>query len=328
MNTVATFSPDVLTIDAERVALELEHEIREIVLSRLKRKGAVLGLSGGIDSSVTAALCVRALGANRVVGLFMPEADSSADSLRLGRVVAESLGIRAYLEDVTGLLEAAGCYTRRDEAIRNVVPEYGPGYKCKIVQTNVVEQAGYPVFYVVVRAPDGDERKVRLTADACLGVVASSNFKQRTRKMMEYFYADRFQLAVAGTPNLLEYDQGFFVKNGDGSADFKPIAHLYKSQIYQLAHFLGIADEVCRRPPTTDTYPLEQSQEEFYFSLPLQKTDLCLYGKNNGVAPSDVANATGLTTSQVERVYALIDTKRAAARYLHAAPILMTSVRT
>lgn len=316
-------SASVLTIDAERVSAEIEAAIRDIVLRQLKRRGVVLGLSGGIDSSVTAALCVRALGANRVVGLFMPEADSSGDSLRLGRVIADAWCIKTYLEDMTPILEAAGCYSRRDEAIRSVVPEYQQGFKCKLVQTNVVEQAGYPVFYVVVRAPDGAERRVRLTADACLGVVAASNFKQRARKMMEYYYADRFQLAVVGTPNLLEYDQGFFVKNGDGAADLKPIAHLYKTQIYQLADYLGIDDEIRQRPPTTDTYPLEQSQEEFYFSLSLRKTDLCVYGRNHGLPATAVASATGLSEEQVERVYALIDAKRSAARYLHAGPVVL-----
>jgi NAD+ synthase len=323
--TAVAFSADVLTIDAAQVAAEIESAMREIVLTRLKRKGVVLGLSGGIDSSVTAALCVRALGANRVVGLFMPEADSSGDSLRLGQRVADALGIRTYLEDITAILEGAGCYRRRDDAIRSVVPGYDDGFKCKLVQTNVVEQAGYPVFYVVVRSPDGTEQKVRLTADACLGVVAASNFKQRARKMMEYYYADRYQLAVVGTPNILEYDQGFFVKNGDGSADVKPIAHLYKSQIYQLAEYLQIDEEIQRRPPTTDTYPLEQTQEEFYFSLSLRKTDLCLYGRNHHVPAEQVAETTGLTQSQVERVYALIDSKRAAARYLHAPPLLVGS---
>jgi NAD+ synthase len=238
--------------------------------------------------------------------------------------LAEHLGIRTFLEDLTPTLESAGCYARRDEAIRSVVPEYGAGFKCKIVQANVVEQAVYPLLFVVVRAPDGTERRVRLSAEACLGVVAASNFKQRTRKMVEYYYADRFQLAVVGTPNLLEYDQGFFVKNGDGSADLKPIAHLYKSQIYQLANYLGVAAEIRTRPPTTDTYPLEQSQEEFYFSLPLQKADLCLYGRNHGIPPAVVATATGLRSEQIERVYRLIDSKRAAARYLHAAPVLVT----
>ena len=326
MSATSTFSADVLKIDAAQTAERIEIAIRDIVSGQLRRKGAVLGLSGGIDSSVTAALAVRALGRDRVIGLFMPEADSSADSLELGRLMADSLGIRTFLEDITLVLEGAGCYRRRDESIRAVLPEYGDGYKCKIVLPDLVHSAGYPVFSVVTRSPAGVEKKVRLTADACLGIVAATNFKQRTRKMIEYYYADRFQMAVAGTPNRLEYDQGFFVKNGDGAADFKPIAHLYKSQVYQLAEYLDVPADIRSRPPTTDTYPLEQSQEEFYFSLSLEKTDLCLFGRNHAVPPADVAAATGLTPEQVARAYALIDSKRIATRYLHLSPVLVEEV--
>ncbi len=323
MSATSAFSAEVLKIDAAQTAERIEIAIRDIVVGQLRRKGAVLGLSGGIDSSVTAALCVRALGHDRVIGLFMPESDSAPESLDLGRLMAESLGIRTFLEDITAILQGAGCYRRRDDAIRAVLPEYGDGYKCKIVLPDLVHSTAYPVFSVVTRSPAGVEKKVRLTADAALGIVAASNFKQRTRKMLEYYYADRYQMAVAGTPNLLEYDQGFFVKNGDGAADFKPIAHLYKSQVYQLADYLGVPADIRSRPPTTDTYPLEQSQEEFYFSLSLEKTDLCLFGRNHGVPPADVAAATGLSPEQAERVYALIDSKRVATRYQHLAPVLV-----
>ncbi len=326
MSATSTFSAAVLKIDAAQAADRIESAIRDIVVGQLRRRGAVLGLSGGIDSSVTAALAVRALGRDRVIGLFMPEADSSPESLDLGRLMAESLGIRTFLEDITPILDAAGCYRRRDEAIRAVMPEYGDGYKCKIVLPDLVHSAAYPVFSVVTRSPAGVEKKVRLTADACLGIVAATNFKQRTRKMIEYYYADRFQMAVAGTPNRLEYDQGFFVKNGDGSADIKPIAHLYKSQVYQLADYLGVPGEIRSRLPTTDTYPLEQSQEEFYFSLSLEKTDLCLFGRNHGVPPAEVAAATGLSSEQVERVYALLESKRVATRYQHLPPVLIEEV--
>src|SRR5918996_2649068 len=185
MSATSAFSAAVLKIDAAQTAERIEHAIRDIVVGQLRRRGAVLGLSGGIDSSVTAALCVRALGRDRVIGLFMPEADSSPDSLELGRLLADSLGIRTFLEDITPILEGAGCYRRRDEAIRAVMPEYGAGYKCKIVLPDLVRSAAYPVFSVVTRSPAGVEKKVRLSADACLGIVAATNFKQRTRKMME-----------------------------------------------------------------------------------------------------------------------------------------------
>jgi NAD+ synthase len=328
MSTSAStaLSADILRIDPARETERIVAAIRDQVLHQLKRKGAVVGVSGGIDSSVVAFLCERAFGKDRVFGLFTPESDSSPDSLRLGRLVTDKLGIRSALEDIGPILKGARCYERRDECIRSVVPEYGAGYKSKIVLPNLVEADRYAIFSIVVQAPDGTTKKVRLTPNAYLGIVAATNFKQRARKMIEYHYADLLQFAVAGTPNRLEYDQGFFVKNGDGSADFKPIAHLYKSQVYQLAAYLGVPAEVQSRPSTTDTYSLEQSQEEFYFALPLAKMDLCLYGKDNGISASVLAPAVGLDGEQVERVYAMIESKRRMTRYLASPPLLVEKI--
>jgi NAD+ synthase len=315
-------SPAVLHLNASAAAARIEASIRDIVFRRLRRRGVVLGLSGGIDSSVVAALCARALGNDRVLGLLMPEADSSGDSLRLGQRLADKFGIRTVIEDITPILTAARCYERRDEAVRTVVPEYGPGYKSKIVLPDTAD-GGFAIFSVVVQAPDGSITRTRLTSDAYLTIVAATNFKQRTRKMLEYHYADRYVYAVAGTPNLLEYDQGFFVKNGDGAADFKPIAHLYKTQVYQLAEYLDVPEEIRHRPPTTDTYSLAQSQEEFYFTLPYHQMDLCLWGKNNGIPAADLAPAAELTEEAVARAYRMIDAKRRVAHYLHEGPALL-----
>ena len=314
---------DVLRIDAAKEVDRIANMIRDVVLTQFKRKGAVVGVSGGIDSSVVAALCTYALGKDRVIALFMPETESAADNLVLGRMLTESLGIAAVTEDITSILEGAGCYRRRDEAIRSVVPEYGEGYKCKITLPNLLANERYAIFSVVVESPAGETKKVRLPLNAYLGILAASNFKQRTRKMIEYYHADRLNYAVAGTPNRLEYDLGFFVKGGDGAADFKPIAHLYKSQVYQLAEHLGVPEEICRRPPTTDTYSLAQSQEEFYFSMPLEQMDLCLYGKDHGIHAEEMAPIVGLTAEQVNRAYAMIDSKRKMARYLHMPPVLV-----
>ncbi|MBI2816961.1 MAG: NAD(+) synthase [Acidobacteria bacterium] len=321
---ITAFSPDVLQLDAAAEADRISSAIQE-QLRQLRRKGVVLGISGGIDSSVVAALCVRALGPERVLGIFMPEADSSPESARLGRVVADFLGIQTVFEDITSTLEAIGCYGRRDEAIRLVVPEYTRQYSCKIVLPGVQERTQYAIFSVVVKSPEGTETRARLTADAYRQIVAATNCKQRVRKMVEYYHADRLNFACAGTPNRLEYDLGFFVKNGDGAADLKPIAHLYKTQVYQLASFLRIPEEIQLRPPTTDTYSMEQSQEEFYFSLPLLKMDLCLYGRDHGVAPEEVAQAIELTAEQVSRVYRQIDSMRAAATYLHSPPLVIAA---
>ncbi len=322
---VCRFGPESLRIDPVEVVTRITGAIRD-QLRNLRRRGLVLGLSGGIDSSVSAALCVRAIGAERVVGLFMPEADSDPDSLRLGTLVTDWLGIKGVAEDIAPALEAAGCYRRRDDAIRLVFPEYGPGYRSKVVLPNVLSGTVYNVYSLVIEGPDGVQRKARLPLEAYLGIIAATSMKQRTRKLIEYYHADRLNYAVVGTPNRLEYDQGFFVKNGDGAADLKPIAHLYKSQVYQLADYLGVPDAVRRRPPTTDTYSLAQTQEEFFFPLPYDKMDLCLYALNHRLPPEEAAAATGLTREQVVGVYRDIEGKRRATRYLHEPPLLVESI--
>ena len=320
------FSKDVLKLDAAAEVQKITTRMREIMTKDLKRRGAVLGLSGGIDSSTTAALCAKAFGPKRVVGIFMPERHSADESLRFGHLVADHLGIEAIEEDITGILQALRFYGRYDDAVRMVIPEYGEGWKSKIVTSSVFDQKGFSFFSIVARNPDGGTVKKRLPLKAYLEIVAATNFKQRTRKMLEYYHADRLNYAVMGTPNRLEYDQGFFVKTGDGAADIKPIAHLYKSQVYQLADYLEIPKEVRIRPPTTDTYSMGQGQDEFYFSLPFDQMDLCLYGKNQDVPAEDVAEVIGLTPEQVQSVYEDIDTKRSTTRYLQLSPLLVDDV--
>jgi NAD+ synthase len=319
-------SRESLVLDAEAATDQITERLQHIVYRELGKRGAVIGLSGGIDSSVTAALCSRALGPERVVGLLMPETDSAGDTLELSRLVGSSLGIELVLEDITPILEAADCYGRRDRAIQQVIPDYGPGWRSKIVLPSILGRDGFSVYSVVAENPDGERVEARLSADAYRGIVAATNFKQRTRKMLEYHHADRRDFAVAGTPNRLEYDQGFFVKLGDGAADVKPIAHLFKTQVFQLAEFLDLPEEIRTRPPTTDTYSLPQSQEEFYFALPYDLMDLCLFAKDEGYATPAIAEATGLTEADVERVLHDIDRKRAATRYLHLGPQLVEEV--
>jgi NAD+ synthase len=319
-------SRDALVIDPARTAAAIEATIRLQVTRTLRKRGVVLGLSGGVDSSVVCMLCARALGQERILGLFMPERASASDSLELGRMIAEAAGVHTELAPIASILEAAGCYRYQVEAVRRAIPEYDESWVMKLVLPSILEGNRLNVFSVVARAPDGREFQARLPADAYLLLVAATNMKQRTRKQIEYFYADRHNYAVAGTPNRLEYDQGFFVKNGDGAADFKPIAHLYKTQVYALAEYLGVPEVIRRRPPTTDTYSLPQTQEEFYFALPYDKMDLCLYGKSHGVSAAETAAAVGLTPEQVERVYRDIDAKRRTTRYLHIPPLLVEPV--
>ncbi|MEJ5260064.1 MAG: NAD(+) synthase [Anaerohalosphaeraceae bacterium] len=321
------FAQDLFQVPCEQLVQTITRTLQAFLREQLKRTGYVVALSGGIDSSVAAALCVRAVGKDRVFGLLMPERDSSADTVRLSRLIAEHLKIDYAEENITPVLEALGCYERRNRAVREVIPEFGEDWKCKLLLPSILNhKAGFRIFSVQVQSPKGECRQARLTPAAYRGIVAATNFKQRVRKMLEYYHADRLHYAVAGTPNRLEYDQGFFVKGGDGLADVKPIAHLYKTQVYALGRYLGIPEEICSRPPTTDTYSMPQSQEEFYFSLPYDKMDLCLYAYNRRIAPEEAAPTIGLTAEQVQRVYEDIEQKRKTTRYLHLPPLLVESV--
>ncbi|MBZ5640490.1 MAG: NAD(+) synthase [Acidobacteriia bacterium] len=320
------FSKRVLELDGARVVGSLAESIRRIVVSDLKRRGAVVGISGGIDSSLVAALCARALTPGRVVGLLMPDRDSSHESLELAGLLASRLGIRTETVELGPALDAMGCYRYRDDAIRSVIPEFAEGWRSKIVLPPITGSTRLNVFQVVAQAPSGATRRARLPLEAYLEVVAASNMKQRARTLTEYFHAERHHYAVAGTPNRLEYDQGFFVKGGDGLADFKPIAHLYKTQVYALAAELDVPEEIRRRPPTTDTYSMPQTQEEFYFALPYDRMDLCLWAHNHGVPAAEVAPVVGITEAEVRSVYDDIESKRRTTRYLHLPPVLVEEV--
>jgi len=309
--------------ETERIAATLRQQLGDA----LNRRGLVVGMSGGIDSSVCAALAVRAVGAAHVFGLLMPEQDSDRNSLGLASRCAEALGISYEIEDITEILAALGCYRRRNAAIRRLVPDFQDNWRFKVVLPGGrLDSDRLNVSYLAIEAPGGAVRQVRLPPAEYREIVAATNFKQRVRTMLEYYHADRLHYAVVGTPNRLEYDQGFFVKGGDGLADVKPIAHLYKTQVYELAEFLGVPAEIRSRTPTTDTYSLPQTQEEFYFALPTATLDLVLYAHNLGMNPAAVAAELGRTPEEATRALRDIEQKRTATRYLHMPPLLVEPV--
>jgi NAD+ synthase len=314
----------VLAIDArsevERICAGLRHGIAE-----LRRRGAVVAISGGVDSAVCAALAVRALGPERVLMLILPERESSAESAVRARSLAAQLGVTPLEQDITATLDAIGCYRWRDEAVRRVLPAYESRWRMKITVAGGLE-GRINHFKLAARAPDGRALEARLGLREYLQIVAATSFKQRIRKTIEYFHADRLNYAVIGTPNRLEYDQGFFVKNGDGAADIKPIAHLYKSQVYELARYLKIPPETATAPPTTDTYSLPQGQDEFYFALPYRQMDLALWALNQGLPVESLAEALDLSVEKAGHVYDDIRAKRRATRYLHRRPLLLGTV--
>jgi len=323
--TQEKLSWNALDLDLKTEADRIAAVLREATSRTLKKRGLVVAISGGIDSSCSLGLAVHALGPQRVFAIILPERDSSDDSAVRGKLLADHLKVEYMVHDIAPALEAIGCYKWRDEAVKRALPDYGPGWKFKIVLTGGLE--GRINYYkIVAQSPDGESFDQRLDLKDYLQIVAATNFKQRLRKTLEYFHADRLNYGVVGTPNRLEYDQGFFVKNGDGSADVKPIAHLYKTQVYAMAKHLGLPDRITSATPTTDTYSLPQGQDEFYFALPHREMDLALWALNHDVPVAELAAVLKLTEQQANYIYEDIKTKRRTTRYLHQPPVLMSEI--
>ena len=316
------FNKDCLKIDTAKVTDELCEMISRQIGSKLKKRGAVVGISGGIDSSVVAGLCARALGPDKVLGVMMPERDSASESKMLATELAKKFGFKAIVEELTDGLAGLGCYQKRDEAIKRVFPEYDESYKCKIIiPTNILDESAFNFFSLAIEDKDGNARKKRMPLDVYLQVVAASNLKQRLRMTTLYYHAERLNRAVAGTGNKDEHEQGFFVKWGDGGADMKPIAHLFKIQVYQIAEYIGVPSGIIERTPTTDTYSSEVTQEEFFFGLDFYTMDMLWYAMENNVPPDEAARVLELTPDQVKKGYDAIKRKIDATEYLRLNPL-------
>ena len=308
--------------DIESVCNTIVEDLRKAVSHQLNRRGAVVGISGGIDSSTTLALSVKAFGAKNVLGVILPESESSSDSETMAKDLAKKFGVGVVVENITGALEGFGCYSRRDEAISNVIPEFNPATdKSKIVINQRIDKNIPPLFSVTVIPPDGKEKTKVLSTKDYLQIVASSNFKQRSRMSMLYYHAERLYYAVIGTPNRHEVEQGFFVNYGVGGADVMPIGNLYKSQVYQFAKHLGVPQEIIDRIPTTDTYSAEQTQEEFFFQLPYKTMDLISYGIENKYSIKEIADAVEKSEKEVNSILTNLERKRNTTEYLRMRPI-------
>ncbi len=317
-----SFHKDILKLDAAKVTEHICSTIRRQIRDDLKKTGAVVGISGGIDSTVVSALCARALGPNRVLGIMMPEQESSGESEMLARKLAQQFGFEAIKEEITGGLRGMGCYEKRDEAIRELFPEYDSSYKCKItIPENILTKDTFNFFHLMIQKPGGEPMVKRMTPSVYAQVVAASNLKQRLRMTTLYYHAEKRNWAVAGTGNKDEHMQGFFVKYGDGGADFKPIAHLYKIQVYQLAEYLGVPADIIKRVPTTDTYSAGSTQEEFFFGLDFYRMDMLWHAMETNVPAAEAAKVLGLSIQEVEHGYAHIARKIRATEPLRMQPL-------
>ncbi len=320
------FHKNILDIEPRKECDKICEFIKEEVFIHFRREGVVVGISGGIDSALTAALSVRALGKDKVLGVFLPEKESNPISLTYGELLASKLGIRTEKVDLTGALESLGCYSKRDETVKKLFPEYNSAYKFKIgLPQDLLERNRINYFSLKMTSPKGEEKSTRLSKEALLGIVAATDMKQRTRMLQLYYYAEKNNYLVIGTTNKSEYVQGFYVKYGDGGVDLEPIAHLYKTQVYQLAEYLDIPKEIIERTPSPDTFSAVVSDQEFFFCVPYDLLDLLLYAQENKIPLLKVSQVLNLPEEKIRRAFRDFDQKRKALAHLNqTAPNLLT----
>jgi NAD+ synthase len=318
------FHKDILNIDCEneinRICSFIKNQMEE-----MRRDGIVIGLSGGIDSALAATLCVRAVGAENVFGLILPEKESNPVSAQYARKHAEHLGIKTETVDITSVLDAFGTYQKRDDVIRGIFPEYNSSYKLKItLPTDLLSKDAFNFFTLTIEDSYGNIKTSRLKKSALNGIVAATDSKQRTRMMNLYYYAELKNYLVCGTTNRSETIQGFFVKYGDGGVDIEPLAHIYKTQVYQLSRHIGVTQEIIDRAPSPDTFSFQVSDEEFYFRIPYNQLDILLYAWENKISVSEVCMKMGLNEDQVNRAFRDFSAKYNATKHLRDLPPIIS----
>jgi len=318
------FRKEVLDRDYEKEAERIAAFIHQETLAQ-RREGAVIGLSGGVDSALAGELCVRALGREKVLGLILPEKDSHPTSKEYALKQARKMGIEAEIVDITPALEGLGTYEKRDEKIREVFPDYGARFKLKItLPSDLLAKDAFNFFTLTLDDGKGNTRTARLKKEVLAGIVAATNTKQRMRMIHLYYYAEKMNSLVCGTTNKSEAVQGFFVKYGDGGVDIEPIAHLYKTQVYGLAKHLGVIPETLNRPASPDTYSFYVSDEDFFFRIPFGTLDLLLCAWENNVPIGDVSRVMGLAEDQVKRAFRDFSAKHRASEHMRKLPATLS----
>jgi len=298
---------------------EITEFVKKEVFEIFEKKGIVIGLSGGIDSAITAALCAKSIGSEKILGLILPEKESDVNSKNLALQIAEKYNIDTETIDITNILESYGVYENKEKIVKEKFLNYNE--KCKyrvVVPPKSENNIGIP--FLEILDDENTLHKLKISSFDFLNLTAATSIKHRVRMTMLYNYAEKNNFAVIGTTNKTEYLQGYFVKYGDGGSDIEPLVHLYKTQIYQIAKFLKLPEEIINQDASPDVWSFKTSDEEFFYAVPYNIVDLILYGRENNISITEIAKFSNLGSEKVEKLIQFQNQKQNRSQTMREKP--------
>ena len=312
--------PDFLQIkDLETTVNSITDFIKNEVFEKFQKSGAVLGLSGGIDSAVTCGLCVKSLNPEKILGLIMPERESDPQSQETAENVGKEFNIETKVVDITSILESFGVYEKKENIVKEKFPDFDSECKYRVVVPPKLESSvGIP--YLEILDGKGITHKNKISSSEFLNLTAATSIKHRVRMALLYYHAEKDHLVVAGTTNKSEYMQGYFVKYGDGGSDIEPLVNLYKSQIYQLGKFLNVPNEVISKDASPDVWSYTTNDEEFFYSVPYKIVDLILYGRENNLSINEIQKHSKISIENIEKLLKFQDQKHIKSNHMREMP--------
>ena len=298
---------------------EITNFIKNEVFEIYQKKGVAVGLSGGIDSAITAALCTKSIGSEKILGLILPEKESDVNSKNLALQIAEKYNIETKSIDITNILESFGVYENKERIVKEKFPNYNE--KCKyrvVVPPKLENNIGMPFLEILDN--ENTLHKLKISSFDFLNLTAATSIKHRVRMTMLYNYAEKNNFAVVGTTNKTEYLQGYFVKYGDGGSDIEPLVHLYKTQIYEIANFLKLPEKIINQDASPDVWSFKTSDEEFFYAVPYNIVDLILYARERNLSINDISKFSNLSSEKIEKLIQFQNQKQSKSQTMRENP--------